>query len=174
MWALAQKMAARIRAAPSAHVYGHIDSDGITGAAIASESLARAGVEHEVSFLKKLDEAALIAIKGESPPVAWFCDFGAGLYDKMDGLTAVITDHHVPVEREIPREARANLAAFADAQDSVLMLNPHLLGEGSDAASGAGTTYLVAKAMDARNTDLAGIAIVGAVADMQEREWRRG
>ena len=173
MWALAQKMAARIRAAPAAHVYGHIDSDGITGAAIASEALARAGIDHEVSFLKKLDEASLAAIKDENPPLAWFCDFGAGMYNRMDGLTAVITDHHVPTEREIPKEARADLVAFAEAQDRVLMWNPHLLGQGSDAASGAGATYLVAKAMDARNTDLAAIAVVGAVADMQEREWRR-
>src|SRR3972149_3729568 len=138
MQELARRMAERLMAAPHVHVYAHIDSDGITGAAIASESLARVGVGHEVSFLKKLDEAALIAIKDESPPVAWFCDFGAGLYDKMDGLTAVITDHHVPVERGIPREARANLAAFAEAQDSVLILNPHSLGEGTDAASAAG------------------------------------
>src|SRR3990170_6849142 len=173
MQELERKMAERLKAASRVHVYAHIDSDGITGAAIASQALDRAGVDHGVSFLKKLDEAALRAIRAEHAPVTWFCDFGAGLYDRMDGLNAIITDHHVPVEREIPREARANLAAFADAQDSVLMLNPHLLGEGSDAASGAGTTYLVAKAMDARNTDLAGIAIVGAVADMQEREWRR-
>jgi len=173
MWDLAGRMAEKLKAAPSVHVYGHIDSDGITGSAIASEALARAGVDHEVSFLKKLDEAGLAAIKAENPPVAWFCDFGAGMYDRMGGLTAIITDHHVPTEREIPREQRADLTAFADAQDRVLMLNPHLLGEGSDAASGAGTTYLVAKAMDARNTDLAAIAIVGAVADMQEREFRR-
>lgn len=166
-------MAERLKAAASVGVYSHIDSDGITGAAIASEALSRAGVEHSVSFLKKLDESALDSIRVQNPPVAWFCDFGAGMFDKMHGLTAVITDHHVPVEREIPREARTNLAALAEAQDSVLMLNPHLLGEGSDAASGAGTTYLVAHAMDPRNTDLAAIAIVGAVADMQEREWRR-
>ena len=166
-------MAERLRSAHRVHIYAHIDSDGITGAAIASESLARGGVEHEVSFLKKLDEAALAAIRKEGPPVAWFCDFGAGLVDRMDGLNAVITDHHVPVKREVPKAARADLAVLAEAQDAVLMLNPHLLGEGSDAASGSGTTYLVAKAMDARNTDLAGIAIVGAVADMQEREWRR-
>ncbi|TLZ52179.1 MAG: DHH family phosphoesterase [Methanobacteriota archaeon] len=126
-----------------------------------------------MTFLKKLDEAALAAIKKDNPPVAWFCDFGAAMYDRMDGLTAIITDHHVPSEREIPREARGDLAALAEAQDRVLMLNPHLLGEGSDAASGSGTTYLVAKAMDSRNTDLAAIAIVGAVADMQEREFRR-
>jgi len=173
MWELARRIAGRLTAAPSVHVYAHIDSDGITGAAIASEALARAGVEHDVSFLKKLDEAALTAIKDENPPLAWFVDFGAGMFDKMDGLAAVITDHHVPVEREVPREMRADLAAFADAEDRVLMLNPHLLGEGSDAASGSGTTYLVGKAMDPRNTDLAAVAIVGAVADMQERENRR-
>ncbi len=173
MWELARRMADRLRAASRVHVYAHIDSDGITGSAIASEALARAGVEHDVSFLKKLDEAALTAIKDENPPLAWFVDFGAGMFDKMDGLAAVITDHHVPVAREIPKEARTDLAAMADAQDRVLMLNPHLLGEGSDAASGAGTTYLVAKAIDPRNTDLAGIAIVGAVADMQESEHRR-
>jgi RecJ-like exonuclease len=115
----------------------------------------------------------LAAVKDERPPLAWFVDFGAGMYDRMDGLDAVITDHHVPAERDIPREARADLAAIAEVQDRVLMLNPHLLGEGSDAASGSGTTYLVAKAMDPRNTDLAAIAIVGAVADMQERESRR-
>lgn len=173
MWDVARRMAERLKAAESVRVYAHIDSDGITGAAIASESLARAGVDHEVSFLKKLDEAALTAVRDENPPVAWFCDLGAGMVDRMEGLNAVITDHHVPVEREVPREARANLAVFAELQDAVLMLNPHLLGEGSDAASGAGTTYLVARAMDPRNTDLAAIAIVGAVADMQEREWRR-
>src|SRR3990170_1796789 len=160
MQELERKMAERLKAASRVHVYAHIDSDGITGAAIASQALDRAGVDHGVSFLKKLDEAALRAIRAEHAPVTWFCDFGAGLYDRMDGLNAIITDHHVPVEREIPREARANLAAFAEAQDSVLMLNPHLLGEGSDAASGAGTTYLVAKAMDARNTDLAWIAFL--------------
>lgn len=173
MWELARLIAERLRQATSVKVYAHIDSDGITGAAIASEALARAGVGHAVSFLKKLDEAALAAIKRENPPVAWFCDLGAGMFDKMEGLTAVITDHHVPALREVPRGARADLEAFADAQDRILMLNPHLLGAGSDAASGAGTTYLVAKAMDPRNTDLAAVAIVGAVADMQEREWRR-
>ena len=166
-------MADRLRRAASVHVYAHIDSDGITGSAIASESLTRAGVDHDVSFLKKLDDASLNTIRDENPPVAWFVDFGANLVDKMGELTAVVTDHHVPAEREIPRHLRSDLETFAEAQDRVLMLNPHLLGEGSDAASGAGTTYLVAKEMDPRNADLAAIAIVGAVADMQEREARR-
>lgn len=170
---LVRRMADRLTHAPSVHVLAHIDSDGITGAAIASESLARAGVEHEVTFLKKLDDAAMATVRDENPPLAWFVDLGAGMMDRMDGLDAIITDHHVPAERDIPKELRTDLASLADAEDRVLMLNPHLLGEGSDAASGSGTTYLVAKAMDPKNTDLAAIAVVGAVADMQEREWRR-
>ena len=169
----AKAIAERLAGARRVHVYGHIDSDGITGCAIASEALDRAGVEHEVTFLKKLDEAALAAVRDENPPLAWFVDFGAGQLHHMNGLEAVITDHHVPTEREIPAEVRADLTALATEQDRVLMLNPHLMGEGSDAASGAGTTYLVAREMDPRNTDLAAIAVVGAVADMQEREWRR-
>src|SRR3972149_11999281 len=62
---------------------------------------------------------------------------------------------------------------FAESVDRVLMLNPHLEGEGSDVASGAGCAYAVAKSLDGRNTDLAAIAIVGAVGDVQDQEFRR-
>ena len=91
----------------------------------------------------------------------------------LHGLDAVITDHHVPTEREIPKVLRSDLLRFAESQDRVLMLNPHLEGEGSDVASGAGCAYAVAKALDPKNTDLAAIAIVGAVGDVQDQEFRR-
>src|SRR6059058_555655 len=53
------------------------------------------------------------------------------------------------------------------------MLNPHLEGAGSDVASGAGCAYAVAKALDPANKDLASVAIVGAVGDVQDQEFRR-
>src|SRR5437879_13317594 len=53
------------------------------------------------------------------------------------------------------------------------MLNPHLEGAGSDVASGAGCAYAVAKALDPANKDLASVAIVGAVGDGQDQEFRR-
>src|SRR5437879_13498458 len=53
------------------------------------------------------------------------------------------------------------------------MLNPHLEGAGSDVASGAGCAYAVAKALDPANKDLASIAVVGAVGDVQDQEFRR-
>src|SRR3990170_1924663 len=72
MEAQAQEIAERLRSAGRVGVYCHIDADGITGGAIASEALVRAGIEHDVSFLKKLDEASLQVIRREAPPLAWF------------------------------------------------------------------------------------------------------
>jgi len=169
----AQEIADRLRAADRVGVYCHIDADGITGGAIASEALSRAGISHDISFLKKLDEASLQVIRREAPPVAWFVDFGAGQLHQMEGLDAVSTDHHVPTSRDISRENRRDLVRFAADSDRVLMVNPHAEGEGSDVVSGAGLAYAVARAMDPKNKDLAAVAIVGAVADVQDQEFRR-
>jgi RecJ-like exonuclease len=173
MEAVAREIAERLRAAAFVKIVTHIDTDGVTGGAIASEALNRAGIEHEVVFTKKLDEAILAEIKRQGPALVWFVDLGAGMLHAMHGLDAVITDHHVPTEREVPKALRGDLVRFAESVDRVLMLNPHLEGEGSDVASGAGCAYAVAKALDPKNTDLAAIAVVGAVGDVQDQETRR-
>jgi len=168
----AKEIADRLRGASKVHIYCHIDSDGITGGSIAAECLDRAGIPFQLTFLKKLDTATVEAIKAEKPPLAWFCDLGAGALHLLDGLDAVITDHHIPTAPK-PVSGRADLFTYLEASDRILMLNPHDLGRGSDDISGSGTTYMVAKALDPKNVDLAAIAVVGAVADMQEQENRR-
>lgn len=173
MEAVAREIAERLRAAAFVKIVTHIDTDGVTGGAIASEALNRAGIEHEVVFTKKLDEAILAEIKRQGAALVWFVDLGAGMLHAMHGLDAVITDHHVPTEREVPKALRGDLVRFAESVDRVLMLNPHLEGESSDVASGAGCAYAVAKALDPKNTDLAAIAVVGAVGDVQDQETRR-
>lgn len=173
MEAVAQEIAERLRASPFVRIVTHIDTDGITGGAIASEALDRAGLAHEVAFVKKLDEAVITTLKRQGTPLVWFIDLGAGMMHALHGLDAVITDHHVPTEREIPKVLRGDLLRFAESQDRILMLNPHLEGEGSDVASGAGCAYAVAKALDPANKDLAAVAIVGAVGDVQDQEFRR-
>lgn len=173
MEAVAQEIAERLRAASFVRIVTHIDTDGITGGAIASEALDRAGIVHEVAFVKKLDEVVITELKRQGTPLVWFIDLGAGMLHALQGLDAVITDHHVPTEREVPKVLRGDLIRFAESQDRVLMLNPHLEGGGSDVASGAGCAYAVAKALDSKNAELAAIAIVGAVADVQDQEFRR-
>src|SRR2546422_170337 len=173
MEAVAQEIAERLRPAPFVRIVTHIDTDGITGGAIASEALDRAGISHEVAFVKKLDDAVITDLKRQGTPLVWFIDLGAGMLHALHGLDAVITDHHVPTEREVPKALRGDLVRFTESQDRVLMLNPHLEGEGSDVASGAGCAYAVAKALSPKNTDLAAIAVVGAVGDVQDQEFRR-
>jgi single-stranded-DNA-specific exonuclease len=169
----AREIAAAIKRESEVRVYSHIDADGICGAAIAAETLSRAGIEHKVEFLKKMDDAAVQAIKDTNPSLAWFVDFGAGQLGSMKGLKAVITDHHIPSRPEPPRQARGDLFAFGKHQDEILMLNPHDFGMGSDDASGASITYAVSREIDSKNNDLAAIAVVGAVADVQEAQFRR-
>jgi single-stranded-DNA-specific exonuclease len=43
--------------------------------------------------------------------------------------------------------------------------------DGSYELSGAGATYLVSKALDLKNRDLSGLAIVGAIGDLQDRKF---
>src|SRR5256885_2933606 len=173
MDAVAQEIAERVRASPLVRIVTHIDTDGITGGAIASEALDRASIAHEVAFVKKLDEPVVTELKRRGTPLVWFIDLGAGMMHALHGLDAVITDHHVPTEREIPKVLRSDLLRFAESQDRILMLNPHLEGAGSDVASGASCAYAVAKALDPANKDLASVAIVGAVGDVQDQEFRR-
>ena len=173
MEAVAQQIAERVRDAPMVRIVTHIDTDGITGGAIASEALDRAGIAHEVAFVKKLDEPVITELKRRGTPLVWFIDLGAGMMHALHGLDAVITDHHVPTEREVPKVLRSDLMRFAESQDRILMLNPHLEGAGSDVASGAGCAYAVARALASTNRDLAAVAIVGAVGDVQDQEFRR-
>src|SRR5439155_21341998 len=146
MEAVAQEIAERLRPAPFVRIVTHIDTDGSTGGSMGSEALDRAGISHEVAFVKKLDQAVLTDLKRQGTPLVWFIDLGAGMLHAFHGLGAVITDHHVPTEREVPRALRGALVSFDGSQDRVLMLNPHLDVEGPGVARGAGCAYPVASA----------------------------
>jgi RecJ-like exonuclease len=156
-------------------VVTHIDADGIAAGSLASMALKRKGIEHEVKFVKKLDENEIEKIKDVNPQLIWFTDLGSGSLPMLNGLDAVITDHHVPSKTEISKADRIDIMRFADAYESKssfntdLHLNPHLFGfDGAYDISGAGVTYMVAKMLDEKNSDLAALAIVGAVGDLQD------
>jgi len=162
--ALADRAAAcadRLREADRVLLASHIDADGLTSAAVASTALARAGIDHEVVFEKQLDAASIDAIAAREFDVVLFTDFGSGQLDDIAAHEAagdfvpVIADHHRPADRETRYH-----------------LNPLLEGiDGASELSGAGASYLLARELegpDGDNRDLAALAVVGAVGDMQE------
>jgi single-stranded-DNA-specific exonuclease len=168
----------RLLAADAVLLASHIDADGLTSAAVAAAALERAGLPHEVVFKKQLDESAIASIADRGYDTVLFTDFGSGQLDDIGAhadagdFEPVIADHHQPADRE-----------------TAYHLNPLLVGiDGASELSGAGAAYLLARALAAEsgqpgldqapatdtsaetNRDLAALAVVGAVGDMQAVE----
>jgi len=137
----------------------HIDADGLTSAGVASTALDRAGVGHETRFSKQLDEEDLDGIEEDGYDTVLFTDFGSGILDDVveRDFTPVVADHHQP----------------AEGADCEYHLNPLLFDiDGSSELSGAGAAYVLARALEGEgddNRDLAALAVVGAVGDMQNQ-----
>src|SRR6056297_2993139 len=161
--ALAERAAAcadRLRDADEVLLASHIDADGLTSAAIASSALERANIPFETVFSKQLDAEEVAAIAATDYKTVLFTDFGSGQLDIIadheaaGAFTPVIADHHQPAD-----------------PDTEFHLNPLLFDiDGSSELSGAGAAYVLARALESGNgdnRDLAGLAVVGAVGDMQ-------
>jgi single-stranded-DNA-specific exonuclease len=156
--ARAEACAGRLRDADSVLLASHIDADGLTSAAVAATALERAGIPFDAVFEKQLDEAAVREIAATDHETVFFTDFGSGQLDVIveydDAVTPVIADHHQPADAE-----------------TTYHCNPLLEGlDGASELSGAGATYAVARALEPEgvdNRDLAALAVVGAVGDMQ-------
>ena len=147
----AHVLAERLRRARHVKVVSHIDADGLTSAAVAARALERLGKPYEVEFLKSLKPDDVARLKDENPETLWFTDLGAGAASLFGDVEPVISDHHVPTAR------------------GAYHLNCHFSGEdGSRYLSGSTTTYLVARALARENRDMAGVAIVGCVGDLQD------
>ncbi len=147
----AAKCAEYIKKHTSALVVSHIDADGLTSAAIMGKALERAGIGYEMRFVRQLDIQTLTGIADRNPELVIFTDLGSGMIETISSLklNAIISDHHQPhglYEHH---------------------LNPHLFGiNGATEISGSGVAYLIASALGG-NADLADLAIVGAVGDLQ-------
>jgi len=153
-------------------IAAHIDADGISAAAIAKLALERAGIPAEVSFHKKLDEQVLKPLREKKADIVWFTDFGSGSLSKIEGIESVVTDHHVPEEgaKASAKKGQTSLGDFS----SIVHLNPQAHGiSGANDLGGAGCTFLAALALDEKNMELAHLAVLGAVGDLQDQKSRR-
>ena len=168
----AARAATLIKRAASVVVASHIDADGISAAAIAESALKRQGIPVHTEFFKKLDGDAIGLIRSKSADMAWFTDFGSGSLSKIEGMRAVVSDHHVPESGHCSK-ARKGQSLLSDFS-TIVHVNPQVHEiSGASELSGAGTTLLVALAMDVQNKDLVHMAILGAVGDLQDQRARR-
>ena len=152
----ARRAADRIAEAESVTIISHIDADGISTESILAQALARAGISVTSVFVRQLEPMAMRHVPKDDS-LKLFTDLGAGqqilLSDHgLDADDVLIIDHHVsqPCGTTYPQ---VNCLDF-----------------GITRMSAAGIAYLVAKAIDPANADLAKLAVVGNVGDMMARE----
>lgn len=145
------------------HVISHFDADGLAAAGIIGKALARLGATFRIRIEKWIDEKVAEQIAEDKPSLTVFSDFGSGYLDllnaKLSNYAIVILDHHQLV---------------GEPSSTFVQVNPHTHGiDGSRDISGAGVAYFVAKALDEQNMDSASIAVVGALADIQDKYDQR-
>jgi len=144
-------------------IVSHIDADGLAAAGIIGKSLVRLGGTFRLRVAKWMDEKVVDEIAMEKPPLTIFTDSGSGYLDllseKLSDRRVIILDHH---------------QAITETPPNFTQVNPHLYRiDGSRDLSGAGVAYFVAKALDKTNIDLACLAVVGALGDLQDKGEKR-
>src|SRR2546425_6441396 len=135
-------------------ILGHYDPDGTTSAAVLARAMMRAGKAFHASTSTVIDKELIARLAAESNDLVIMSDMGSGQLDRVEGLPcpAIVLDHHKPLRDS----------------EKVVHVNPALFGvDGTREACGSTTTWLFTLALDERNWDLAGVAMVGAIGDMQ-------
>ena len=140
-------------------VISHLDADGLSSAAILIKALEREGRKYSLSTVHQLDEKFVKQLMNEPYKNVFFTDIGSGqiglIRKCLKAKKIFILDHHQFEDN--------------DKSENVFHVNPHIAGiNGSTEVSGSGVTYLFAKTLKKENVDLAHVAIVGAVGDVQE------
>ena len=162
----AKRIAKVIASAGRIYVFTHIDADGISSGSIAYETARRLSIPVEIKFLKKLDDEATGLIREKTDGLVWMNDLGSGYISRFTGMNMVIADHHQP-EPETPIAVDNGRVVLAES--TIHHLNAHLFGiEGSTEICSSTTSYFISRSVSRKNIDLAPIAIVGAVGDLQD------
>ncbi len=145
------------------HVVSHLDADGLAAAGVVAKALWRIGAKFRLRIQQWVDEKIVADIKSDQPDLSILTDLGSGylqvISENVPNGQVVILDHHQVV---------------GEPSSNIFQVNPHIHGiDGSKDISGSGMAYLVAKELDGSNVDLAHIAVVGALGDLQDKYEQR-
>ena len=144
-------------------IFSHLDADGVAAAGIIGKALFRLDARFRIRITQWIENKILGDVLSDKPQLIIFTDLGSGYVDllnqKLSDFKIAILDHHQIVGQE---------------SGNFVHVNPHLHGlDGARDISGSGVAYFVSKAIDKVNVDLAPIAVVGALGDMQDKYEQR-
>jgi single-stranded-DNA-specific exonuclease len=145
-------------------VFSHLDADGVAAAGVIGKMLYRLDARFRIRVMQWVDDKIIGEVIADKPQLVILTDFGSGYLDllneKIPNVKIVILDHHQITSKV--------------ANPNFVQVNPHLFGiDGATDVSGSGVAYFAAKAVNSANVDLAPIALVGALGDMQDKYEQR-
>jgi RecJ-like exonuclease len=139
----------------------HDDADGLTAGAITYKSMLREGFTPHLRYIKRLDKEFIENASKEPRDLYVFSDTGSGKLENLENhlladSKVIVLDHHETGDL---------------THENLVHVNPHLNGvDGAREISGAGVSYLFAKKLNKKNKDLAHLALIGALGDMQDAQ----
>ncbi len=147
-------------------IVSHLDADGISAASILINALDKESRKHSTSIVAQLSKEKLKDFANEDYEYYFFTDLGSGhislIEQLFQGKKVIILDHHEPEQYE-PKDK------------NIIIVNPHKFGiDGSKTVSGAGVVFFFTKTLNQKYEDMAHIAIIGAIGDMQENQGFTG
>ncbi|MBI2558639.1 DHH family phosphoesterase [Candidatus Woesearchaeota archaeon] len=140
-------------------VVSHLDADGISACSIMIKLLNNDNRKYSISIVQQLNADVLRQLASEPYNCFIFTDIGSGVLsdikELLKGKNVFVLDHHSIESSDF---------------GSVTFVNPHTCGiDGGKEISGAGVVFKFACAVDKSMEDIAHIAIVGAIGDLQEQ-----
>ena len=144
-------------------VISHNDSDGLSAAGVICNAISQEGGKFHVTLVPRLKEEVLDRLSREKYKLFYFCDMGSAYVERIGRLKgqAIIADHHQTMD-----------TANYD-QENLVHVNPHLFGmDGTQDISASGVVYLTIRPLEKQG--LSGLALVGAVGDMQHSNGFQG
>lgn len=152
------KIADCIKTNKSIVVTTHIDCDGLTSGSIITKALIRAGAKCTVRTSNEFSQNVISGMKKDSRDFHIVTDLGGGFADELDAALNenwFVIDHHQISDEEMDNERVINAWKYG-------------IDGGVEICAG-GMTYLASMALDEKNSDLAGVAVVSALGDRQDQ-----
>ncbi|GFO96261.1 exonuclease RecJ [groundwater metagenome] len=148
---LGEQAASAIMEYDAVRLISHNDADGLSAAGIMCNALHRRQILFHATIVSQFDSSTVDTIEKTPQEAVILCDMGSGQAELSSKLkNAIIIDHHKPTGKL-----------------EHVHFNPHLAGiDGSSEMCASCGAYMVARHMG-DNTDLAGLALVGAIGDKQ-------
>jgi len=142
----------------------NLDADGITAASIMVRTLERQNLSYSLTILHQLKDSNAKELADEDFDVYIFCDLGSGQLKSLNkhfkGKKVFVLDHH---------------EVQGKPEENVVQINPHDFGfDGSAEISASGVCFFFAKTVSKENENLAHLAIIGAIGDVQEKNGFKG